>query len=448
MLAEKTKQPEVEEYSGNQEVRKPREGNQTQNAGGDLHTIQIQQETKKEKGKNESPVCSKNVSSKLCCNVHQRIHTEGRTHIWSECGKAFDERTQLDRHQKIHTREKAFISLVHGKILSQKANNDYQRIHTGEKLYNCSDCNKGFSNKSGLLQHQRIHTRENQYIWMEQGENNNQSACLTSHQSINSGISDYGETIHDSFQPARYQINSTIEKSCKNRPSGKSHRWNAELTSHQTVHRGNRPYNCLDCGQNFCNASNLARHQRIHTGEKPYKCFECGKSFGQKTNLIRHQGIHTGAKPYQCSECGKSFRWKVQLISHQTVHTGESPYQCLDCGQNFSSSSNLTRHQRIHTVEKPYKHWEHETHFNQSTSLTSHENVHTGAKQYHLTEWGQSVNPSQDACAMLCPTQPQCSSTLSSMVNKHDKGQQHPSLDATQFVKLYFGGLLKSNPAT
>ncbi|XP_060126864.1 zinc finger protein with KRAB and SCAN domains 7-like [Zootoca vivipara] len=194
----------------------------------------------------------------------------------------------------------------------------------------------------------------------------------------------------ESFSQSSLQTIHTGEKQFQCLECGKNFVRSDHLTSHQRIHTGERPYQCLECGKSFRLKHNLTSHQRIHTGRKPYQCLECGECFRWKRSLISHQGIHTGEKPYECLECGKSFSRRHHLTSHQMIHSGEKPYQCLECGKCFSQSSHLSTHQIIHSKEKPFHCLECGKSFRRSSHLILHQMIHTGEKPYQCLECGKS----------------------------------------------------------
>ncbi|XP_018097612.1 zinc finger protein 84 isoform X2 [Xenopus laevis] len=115
--------------------------------------------------------------------------------------------------------------------------------HRRERPYQCSECDKTFSELSRFLRHQISHTG--------------------------------GRPYH-----CRHCV--------------KTFRQPYELMVHQRVHTGEKPYQCTVCGKKFIKNSILKVHQRIHTGERPYKCTQCAKSFVQSHHLKTHQKTHRG----------------------------------------------------------------------------------------------------------------------------------------------------------
>lgn len=61
---------------------------------------------------------------------------------------------------------------------------EYQRVHNGEKLYECKECRKTFIRRSTLSQHLRIHTGEKPYKCKECKKAFRQHSHLTYHQRV------------------------------------------------------------------------------------------------------------------------------------------------------------------------------------------------------------------------------------------------------------------------
>ncbi|TRY97569.1 hypothetical protein DNTS_002603 [Danionella cerebrum] len=89
--------------------------------------------------------------------------------------------------------------------------------------------------------------------------------------------------------------------------------------------------------------SDAEKPQWLQEG-KPYKCDRCQAVFRYKGNLTSHKSVHTGEKPYQCNVCGAQFNRPANLKTHSRIHSGEKPYKCETCGSRFVQVAHLRAH--------------------------------------------------------------------------------------------------------
>ncbi|KAM9631874.1 zinc finger protein 180 [Trichechus inunguis] len=329
-------------------------------------------------------------------NIHEKIHVEGKTFDFKECGEVLNHSISHNEQQRISFEESQYKRSKTSQSSSPAQN---MRNHSEEKPFECNQCGKSFSWSSHLVAHQRTHTGEKPYECNECGKSFSRSSHLVSHQRTHTGEKPYrcnqcGKSFSQSYVLVVHQRTHTGEKPYECNQCGKSFRQSYKLIAHQRTHTGEKPYECNQCGKSFIQSYKLIAHQRIHTGEKPYECNQCGKSFSQSYKLVAHQRTHTGEKPFECNQCGKSFSWSSQLVAHQRTHTGEKPYECNECGKSFNRSSHLVMHQRTHTGEKPYKCNQCGKSFSQSYVLVVHQRTHTGEKPYECSQCGKSFRQS------------------------------------------------------
>ncbi|XP_029457859.1 gastrula zinc finger protein XlCGF8.2DB-like [Rhinatrema bivittatum] len=270
---------------------------------------------KKQKNSTADSATDCSVCEESACNItgtreEQRYQRTEQRCACDACEIHLRDPVTLESQERPSTEERLSTSTDHGKTFSQEGElQEEERTHTGE-------CRNGFS-KKGAHVHYKIHTGDRAFPCTECDKSFITKASLTSHQKIHTGERPF---------PCTECSKSFIRKT--------------DLIMHQKIHTGERPFSCTECSKSFSRKAILTNHEKIHTGERPFKCTECSKTFTWLSSLRIHQKIHNGERPFSCTECNKSFILKKTLASHQKIHTDERPFSCTECSKNFKRKKN------------------------------------------------------------------------------------------------------------
>ncbi|XP_073453288.1 uncharacterized protein [Aquarana catesbeiana] len=283
----------------------------------------------------------------------------------SECGKCYNEMSQLEKHQRVHMGEKPFSCTECGKSFRFEA---LLELHWGSHIatISCPECGKNFASQSLLKYHLKVHAGANECICSECGKEFPSRSQLVDHYRTHTGEKPY------------------MCPEC-----GKYFRRKAHVVRHRKIHAGNKPYSCLECGKCFESQEFLSRHTKMHRRKRPHSCSQCGKSYTKKSHLSRHQRTHAKESPYTCGECGESFQYPALLNHHLKVHTGQTNYNCPVCDKSFGSQLALARHQKTHSKEKSFICMECGKSFTFYSHFMRHQATHTGEKPYECQECGK-----------------------------------------------------------
>lgn len=240
--------------------------------------------------------------------LENELRRKKSTHVCSICNCNFESRRALKRHLLVKIKnfvcDQCGLSVASAFQLRSHVQQVHSNVHI-QKNFKCNECPRSFVSEANLQRHKRRgHDKPSDNVCSICGKQFKNKETLWHHWRIH---------------------NKTESLEC------------------EPCKKAGRRYQ-------FRNLKTLRRHYKIsemHNGERKHKCtYEgCTNAYAHKPDLQRHeQTVHRGDRPFQCKVCGKGFVRDRDLRLHERHHTGAKLFSCEDCSEGFNVFKEYKKH--------------------------------------------------------------------------------------------------------
>jgi Zinc-finger associated domain (zf-AD)/Zinc finger, C2H2 type len=285
-------------------------------------------------------ICAANFNTPLILASHlkRNVHKIAAQDTKWTCAECFlvskDKGSMLEHVRSVHTKERPFeCSLCDRKFAVKRALTLHVREHKQDWSHVCNYCGKGFLIKEYCEIHiRRYHTNEKPFEC---------DRCDAKYPS-KLQLSEHKISKHEGGRPEQIFSCHVCGKKFKGTTSYKYH-----VRTHELPLESRKKFKCGDCNAAFIRKPALIKHMKRHRGEyDEFECHLCGKKLATSHGLELHLVVHSGEKNHVCEFCGKAFAAAGTLKVHIRSHTGEKPYLCKFCPKRFTQRSSIKMHMK------------------------------------------------------------------------------------------------------
>lgn len=246
-------------------------------------------------------------------------YTEKTLFLCDTCLQPFTNKANLRKHMRIHDKIKPYKCDICGWAFAMKQNMQFhRRIHTGERPHQCSVCGKTFNRSHHVVRHMAIHSASKKQFKCEIcaldfHRKDHLQVHMKTHEPPNSRVK------MCPYCGKCYKVGASLEKHIKDLHSEKNEI--PEITKTDT--RGEKTYECGECGKLFAQLKHLESHMLTHSIlPEIHECDVCSKSFSTLKLLKEHHHCKKSRKKTQedksrnCIFCGKLFKGDKRLENH------------------------------------------------------------------------------------------------------------------------------------
>ncbi|XP_077173820.1 uncharacterized protein LOC143827794 isoform X2 [Paroedura picta] len=316
-----------------------------QQAGGDKKSPKVQSAGRPALKRFKCLQCSYMTSLFGNLRVHLTVHTGEKPFKCQECDKSFRNASHLKRHSLLHTENRhkcsgcRFVGCtakdlkLHEETCEVKgpagkrscpstlrceiSGEEINRGETNRSIlsqsracfHNCEHCAYSTYSLDNLKIHRRIHTGEKPYTCSVCQKKFRTSSHLRRHALVH---------VEQKFKCSNCDCSASTWLSFKRHMASHG---GAHLPHGSQSEKEPPPpikmYRCEKCSYSTLKKENLKVHFRIHTGERPYECPHCSRAFRTSSQLKKHLLTHL---KLQCGKCEFSTLDERALQKHAQTH--------------------------------------------------------------------------------------------------------------------------------